>query len=107
QQRYPVRPRLARRHLFDHRDQDVPARVARGVVLETLLARPLRVVEDIAERPPIAWRGGADGEEAVGGADRLVRRCSLVGGTKRPWNLSGREEAPCLPNRQRYSRLEE
>src|SRR3989454_5395596 len=106
-QRHPVRPRLARRHLFDHRDEDVPPRVARGVVLETLVARPLRVVEDIAERPPVAWSGGADSEVAVGGADRLVGRRSLVGGTQRPWNLSGREEAPSLPNRQRYSRLEE
>src|SRR5947209_12534088 len=60
QQRYPVRPRLARRHLFDHRDEDVPPRVPRRVVLETLLARPLRVTEDIAERPPVAWSGGAD-----------------------------------------------
>src|SRR6266508_4925201 len=107
QQRYPVRPRLARRHLFDHRDQDVPARVPRGVVLETLLARPFPVVEHIAERPPVAWSGGADSEVAVGGADRLVGSRGLVGGTQRPWDLPGREVAPCLPHLQRYSSLEE
>src|SRR5438552_8732175 len=107
QQRYPVRLRLARRHLFDHRDQDVPARVARVVVLEKLLARPLRVVQGIAERPPVAWSRGVDGEEAIGGTDRLVGRCGLVGGTQRPWNLTGRVEATRHPNRQRYSRIEE
>src|SRR5207253_871770 len=107
QQRYPVRPRLARRHLFDHRDEDVPPRMPRGVVLETLLARPLRVTEHSAERPPVAWSGGADGEVAVGGADRLVGSRGLVGGTKRPWDLPGREVAPRLPHLQRYSSLEE
>src|SRR5207253_2663533 len=107
QQRYPMSPRLARRHLFDHRDQEVPARVARRVVLETFLACPLRVVEHIAERPPVAWSRRADGEEAVGRADRLIRGRGLVGRTQWGWNLSGREVAPCLPNLERYSGLEE
>src|SRR5207253_3602969 len=107
QQRYPMRPRPARRHLFDHRDQNVPARVPRGVVLETLLARPLRVVEDVAERTPVAWSGSADGEVAVGGADRLIGRRGLVCGTQRPRDLTGSEVAPRLPHLQRYSSLEE
>src|SRR5438046_3732880 len=98
QQGNPLRARPARRHLLDHRDKDVPARVPRGVVLETVLARPLRMVEHIAERPPVAWSGGADGEVAVGGADRLVGRRGLVRGTQRPWNLPGREVAPRLPD---------
>ena len=107
EQRYPVIPRLVRRHLFDHRDQDVPTRVTRGVVLETLLARPLRMAQRIAERPPVPWSGGADSEVAVGGADRLIGRRGLVGGTQWPWNLPGREVAPRLPYLQGYSRLKE
>src|SRR5712692_10090536 len=107
QERYPLRPRLARSHLFDHRDQDVPARVPRGVVLETVLVRPLRVVEHFAERAPVARSGGADGEVAVGGADRLVGRRGLVCGAQRLWDLPGGEVAPRLPHLQRYSSLEE
>src|SRR5437899_4764882 len=107
QQRYPMSPRLAGRHLFDHRDQDVPAGVARRVVLETFLGCPLRVVEHIAERPPVAWSRGADGEEAVGRADRLIWGRGLVGRTQWGWNLTGRKVAPCLPNLERYSGLEE
>src|SRR2546429_422888 len=79
----------------------------RGVVLETLLARPLRVVEDVAERPPVPWSGSADSEVAVGGAARRVGPRGLMSGTHGPWNLPGREVPPRPPTRQRYSRLEE
>src|SRR5260370_6080118 len=87
QLRYPVGPRLARRHLFDHRDQDVATRVPRRVVLEALVVRPLRVAENLAERTPVARRGGADGEQAIGGIDRLVARSRLVRPNQRPRNL--------------------
>src|SRR5260370_16919374 len=97
EQRYPVSPRLVRRHLFDHRDQDVPTRVTRGVVLETLLARPLRVIQRIAERPPVPWSRGADSEVAVDGADRLIGRPGLVARTQPPSNLPRPCVAPPLP----------
>src|SRR5207245_8567076 len=54
----------------------------------------------------VAWSGSADGEVAVGGADRLIGRRGLVGGTQRPWDLTGSEVAPRLPHLQRYSSLE-
>src|SRR5207245_10614668 len=57
QQRYPVRPRLTRRHLFDHRDQNVTAHVTRGVVLESLLYRPFRVDVYVADRTHVPWIG--------------------------------------------------
>src|SRR5690348_8043844 len=107
QQRNPVSPWPARCHLFDQRDQEVPASVPRGVVLETFVARPLRMVEHIAERPPVTRSRRADREVAVGRADRLIRGRGLVGRTQWAWNLTGREVAPCFPNLERYARLEE
>src|SRR5881628_2082792 len=79
----------------------------RRVVLETLLFRPFRVVENFAERAPVAWSGGANGQVAVGRADRLIGRGGLVGGAQRAWHLPGREVAARLPHLQRHSRLEE
>src|SRR5260370_17471836 len=73
EQRYPVSPRLVRRHLFDHRDQDVPTRMTRGVVLETLLARPFRVTHRIAERPPVPCSRGAATAVSVHPADPHIR----------------------------------
>src|SRR6266481_903438 len=79
----------------------------RWVVLETLVLCPLRVAENIAERPPVAGRGGADGEEAIGCMDRLVRRRGLVRGTQWARNLPCREVAPRLPHLQRNSCLKQ
>src|SRR4029077_21141274 len=107
QLRYPEGPRLARCHLLDHRDQDVATRMPRWVVLETLVVRPLRVAENIAERPPVARRGGADHEEAIGRMDGLVGRCGLVRRPQRTRNLPRGEVTPRLPHLERNSSLEE
>src|ERR1700687_502745 len=106
-ERHPVWPRRGRGYPFDHRDQNVPAGVPRGDVLEPLLIRPLRMAEHLAKRAQGALAGGSGREVAVSCAHGLVRSRNLVRRTKRFRNLPCREVAPRLPHLERHARFEE